>query len=119
MGRLQQEVDSTSVLAVDAHVEECDNLVCLGWDALIEHLFRIKAFLSQLLEYLVRYDLLAFDESVGEVIKPSLLDVLIELESIGFQQPEGHVSLSIFDGKRQAIFKIFILFKWITIMLTQ
>ena len=119
MGRLQQEVDSTSVLAVDAHVEECDNLVCLCWDALIEHLFGIEAFLSKLLEYLVRHDLLAFDKSVGEVVEPSLLDVLIELESVGFKKPEGHVSLSIFDSKRQAIFKIFVLFERITMMLTQ
>ena len=118
LSRLQQEVNPTSILAVDAHVKECDNLVCFCWYALIEHLFRILAFLSQLLEYLVCHDLLAFDESVGEVVEPSLLDLLIELESVCFEQPEGHFSLSIFDSKRQAIFKIFVLIKWITIMLT-
>ena len=44
----------------------------------------------------MRHDLLAFDKSVGEVVEPSLLDVLIELESVCFEQPEGHVSLSIY-----------------------
>ena len=97
MSRLQQEVDSTSVLAVDAHVEECDNLVCLCWDALIEHLFGIEAFLSKLLEYLVRHDLLAFDKSVGEVVETSFFDYLIKLESVSFEQPEGHISLSILN----------------------
>ena len=67
----------------------------------------------------MRHDLLAFDESIGEVVEPSLLDVLIELESVCFEQPEGHVSLSIFDSQRQAIFRIFVLFKRITLLLAQ
>ena len=64
------------------------------------------------------HNLLAFDESVGEVVEPSLPNVLIELESVRFEQPEGHVSFSVFDGKRQAIFKIFVFFKRIAIVFT-
>ena len=62
LGRLEQEIDPTPILSADAHVKECDNFVVyVRRDALIEHLFRVEALLSQLLQDLVRHDLLALD----------------------------------------------------------
>ena len=87
-------------------------------DALIEHLFRVESLLAQLLQDLVRHDLLALDECVREVVEPALPDHLIELKSVRLEQPERHIALPILYRQRQAILPILVLLQRVALMLT-
>lgn len=65
----------------------------------------------------MRNDLLAFDESVSEVIEVPSLDDLIKLEAVCLEEPEGHVTLPVFDGKRQAVFRVLVLLERVATVL--
>jgi len=63
-----------------------------------------------MLQDLIRHELLAFDEGVGEVIKTAFSDDLLQLESLCLEKPKCHFTLSVLDGQSEAIFKVFVLF---------